>query len=102
MYAVLSAKLPGMSLHVVGQADESSRKQRGCDSGVLDTSCDWGSIMHGNDPTTHKATQDLKEEQRRSEVKVKLSPLIFKSINRFMQQMFYRYLFGNNVLECTL
>ena len=91
-----------MSLYTVRNADASHRGQRGWDPGIPATSCDWGSTMHGNNPTTHRATQDLKEERSRSEVKAKFGLLILKRIYIFMPQIFYKYLFGNNHLESIL
>lgn len=87
---------------MVINADASHRGQRGWDPGIPATSYDWGSTVHGNNPTTDRATQDLKEQQSRSEVKAKFGPLILKRLYIFMPQMIYKYLFGKNQLESTL
>lgn len=80
-------KVPGMSLYMVRNADVSLRGQRCWDPSIPVTSCDWGSTVHGNNPITPGATQDLKEEQSRSEVKAKFGPLILKWVYAFMPQI---------------
>lgn len=61
---------------------------RGAETWAYLALLDRESTAHRNNPTAYSSTQDLKEEQRRSEVKAKFGFLILKSISIFMRRYF--------------